>query len=219
MYPALLYTVKAMPGWKDISDSAEKKRAAAFEAQTLAVLAKDKAAPSVKPVVAVPPSPAVPAREGIQIAVTADGQTAQYQNLDAVPLAVRQQILKAWQPAAPPLIHADPPVPPGPRSRSRRVAMTLNLFWPGAGQIYLGRPVIGAVYALGFGACFVAMMVIFVRGYGGYLQTSTAGDIFGAGNLENLAQSFHPVVLGVLSVTSVVIYLASAIHLTQSRSV
>jgi hypothetical protein len=111
----------------------------------------------------------------------------------------------------------EPPVWPVTRGRSRRVAMVLNLFLPGAGQIYLGQSVIGGILAVGFMACFVAMMAIFVRGYAGYLQMCVGGDILQAGNLETLSQLFHPGRLGALSVAAIGIYLASAIHLSRSR--
>ena len=156
-----------MPGWKNILDSEEKKRAAAFEAQMLATLAKDKPAAPVTPPPVTPP-PVVPARDGIQITVTANGQSTPYNSLEAVPAPVRQQILNAWQPSQPPVIHNECCSRPAlsgreearrqsaaatPKPRSRRVAMTLNLFLPGAGQFYLGQPLAGSVYAFGFIAC------------------------------------------------------------------
>ena len=216
-----------MPGWKNILDSEEKKRAAAFEAQMLATLAKD------KPAAPVTPPPVVPARDGIQITVTANGQSTPYNNLEAVPDPVRQKILNAWQPSQPPVIHNECCSRPAlsgreearrqsaaatPKPRPRRVAMTLNLFLPGAGQFYLGQPVAGSVYAFGFIACFVASLVIFLRDYGGYIQMSTGGDILEIGNLERLTNSFHTGWLGGLQVVAIAIYLASAIHLSRSRT-
>ena len=214
-----------MPGWKNILDSEEKKRAAAFEAQMLATLAKD------KPAAPVTPPPVVPARDGIQITVTANGQSTPYNNLEAVPAPVRQQILNAWQPSQPPVIHDENcsrasmrrddtahRAVATPKPRSRRVAMTLNLFLPGAGQFYLGQPAAGSVYAFGFIACFVASLVIFLRDYGGYIQMSTGGDIFETGNLERLTRSFHTGWLGGLQVVAIAIYLTSAIHLSRSRT-
>ena len=115
------------------------------------------------------------------------------------------------------MIRNEPPSP-SPRPRSRRVAMTLNLFLPGAGQFYLGQPVAGSVYAFGFIACFVTSIVIFLRDYGGYIQMSTGGDIFETGNLERLTQSFHTGWLVWLQGVAIAIYIASAIHLSRSRS-
>jgi len=211
-----------MPGWKKtLSDSDEKKRAAAFEAQTLAMLAKEKSAVADEPATPVAPPPIAPAHDGIQITVTANGQMTIYGNLADVPVPVRQQILNAWQPAQPPVIaqpviHDEPPSP-APRARSRRRAMALNLFLPGAGQFYLGQPVAGSVYAFGFLACFVTSIVIFLRDYGGYIQMSTGGDILEGDNLERLTNSFHSSWLIGLQVVAIAIYIVSAIHLSRSR--
>jgi hypothetical protein len=188
-----------MPIWNKLSGDAAKKREAAFEAQMLAELAKD--------------APVAPPRVGIQI--TVNGR--QYDNLAEVPAAIRQQILNAWQPAAPPVIRVEPLLPAAPRPRSRRTAGVLNLFLPGAGQIYVGQPVMGSVFALSFLACFLAAVVIFVRGYAKYLQLSTSGDILDAGALEQLTNLFPMGVLVGLLVAAAVIYIASAIHLSHGR--
>jgi len=213
-----------MPAWKDIgrlSDSDEKKRAAAFEAQALASLAKDSPAPTGQP-----PTPAVPVRDGIQITVTVNGQTTHYPNLETVPAPVRQRILNAWQlatnPGIPPLLAApanapEPPAASAPRPRSRRFAQTLNLFLPGAGQIYLGQLAAGSLYALTFLGCFVAMLLIFVRGYADYLRLTTSGDILEGNNLEQLTQAFPAGALVGLLIVAIVIYFASAIHLSRSH--
>jgi hypothetical protein len=185
-----------MPSWKNLSGDEEKKREAAFESRMMSELAKD-----------------APARDGIQITVTTNGQPVQYRLAD-VPASVRQQILSAWQPAAPPVI---PPASTGPRPRSRRVAGTLNLFVPGTGQIYLGRPLMGSLFALAFLACFSTAVVIFVRAYVGYLRIATSGDIFDPGNLERLSNAFPVGALIGLSVASIVIYIASAVHLSRSH--
>jgi len=206
-----------MPGWRNIlSDSDEKKRAAAFEAQTLAMLAKEKSAAADKPA-----TPVVPARDGIQITITSNGQATLYDNLEAVPAPIRQQILNAWRPAQPPVI-AQPVIyneqpSPAPRPRSWRRAMALNLFLPGAGQFYYGQPVAGSLYAFGFLTCFVTSIVIFLRDYGGYIQMSTGGDILEGDNLERLTNSFHSGWLIGLQVVVIAIYIASAIHLSRCR--
>lgn len=207
-----------MPDWKNITESAEKKRAAAFEAQMLAMLAKDQPAAVEKSAAPVTPKPpAVPARDGIQITVTANGETAHYFDLEGVPSPVRQQILNAWQTEQQSKM-PEPPVLPVARPRSRRVAMALNLVLPGAGQFYLRQRVAGSVYAFGFLACFVTMLVIFFRGYGDYVQVSTGDEIFEPGNLEHLTQSFHTGWLAALQIVALVIYIASAIHLSRSAA-
>jgi hypothetical protein len=220
-----------MPGWKDItklSESDEKKRAAAFEAQMLASLAKDLPAPAKPPPRVAPPTPppAVRPCDGIQISVTANGQTTNYANLETVPVPVRQRILNTWFPApdlvVPPVLPAptnrpEPPAPAAHRSRSRRFAQGLNLFLPGSGQIYLGHRLTGSVYAFAFLGCFVTMILVFVRGYSGYLRLTTGGDILEGNNLEQLAHAFPTGLLFGLLIVATAIYFTSAIHLSRLR--
>ena len=95
--------------------------------------------------------------------------------------------------------------------------MTLNLLLPGAGQFYLGQRISGSLYAGGFCACLVAMLVVFVRAYSQYLQLATNGDILESGNLETMARAFRVGPLVGLSVIGTLIYIASAIHLAVAR--
>ena len=76
----------------------------------------------------------------------------------------------------------------------------------------------GSVFALGFSACFVTMMVIFFRGFTDYVRISTSGDILESGNLERLTAMFPKGMFIGLLVAAVVIYLASAIHLSRSSA-
>ena len=183
-----------MSRWDKLSGGEEQKRAAAFEARVIAELTKDAPAPQT----------------GIQVIV--NGQ--RYDNLAAVPAPVRQQILSAWQPAIPPVIV---PASPATRTKSQRMASTLNLFLPGAGQIYLGEPAMGSLFALSFLACFTAAVILFVRAYWEYMQTVSGSDILEAGNLEKLSNVFPGPTLVVLTIVAVVIYIASAIHLSRLR--
>jgi len=223
-----------MATWKDIaklSDHDEKTREAAFEAEMLALLATDKPKP---PVAASSPSPAGTApvstlvpRDGIQISVTENGQTTLY-DLTTAPASIRDKISNAWglspKSSVPPVITSvsaasAAPSTPTPRPRTLRFAMTLNLFVPGAGQFYLGQRIAGSLYAAGFCACLVAMIVLFVRAYSQYLQLATNGDILESGNLETMARTFQAGPLAALSAIGTLIYVASAIQLvvTQSR--
>lgn len=221
-----------MPKWKNIaglSEQEEKAREAAFEAQMLAMIAPTRSQPPVAP--SAPPTMASPSptgllRDGIQISVTDDRQTTLYNNLETVPWPVRQRIMDAWRPssapstppiASAPSIRSEPPSPPLRRPKSMRVAMSLNLLLPGAGQFYFGQPVMGSVYAAAFIASFAPMLALFVRGYFAYLRLSTNGDILETGNLEQLTHVFPVGLLGGLSVAGIAIYLASAIHLVVSR--
>jgi TM2 domain-containing membrane protein YozV len=207
-----------MPKWKDItslSEQSEKAREAAFEAQMLAAVATDK--PASAPPVINPSTPNASIRDGIQISVTGDGQTALY-NLETAPWAVRQLIMNAWRPASttnipPPQIVSSP----APRQKKMRTAMTLNLLLPGAGQFYFGQRIAGSVYAIGFIACLATMLVLFTHAYSTYLQLSTNGDIMESGNLEQLTQVFHAGMLGWISFIGTALYIASTIHLVASR--
>jgi TM2 domain-containing membrane protein YozV len=219
-----------MPKWKDIAKLSardEKSREAAFEAEMLATIATDKSKPPVDPpapvVIDSPPSSA-PVPDAVQILVTENGQTTRYDNLESVPRQVRQRILSVWRPAiqasVPPTIRNESlSLPPAPKRRPRtmRFAMALNLFLPGAGQIYLGQPVMGSMYALGFLACLGTMLFAFCRAYISYFQLATSGDIMEAANLEQMAHAFPIGLLVALSVAGIVIYLASTIHLALSR--
>ncbi|HTS18266.1 MAG TPA: hypothetical protein VMP11_11880 [Verrucomicrobiae bacterium] len=208
-----------MSQWKDISKlsgSDAKAREAAFEAEMLAVLAADKA----KPPATLPTTTS--SREGIRISVTANGQTTSY-NMESVPPSIRDQIGAAWnlspQPTVPPIITTAPatPIAHSGRSRSLRFAMTLNLLLPGAGQFYLGQRISGLLYASGFSACFITMVVLFVRAYAHYLQLATTSDILETGTLETLSRSFPAGTLLALSVAGTLIYVVSAIHLALGR--
>jgi len=224
-----------MPDWKDIaklSDREAKTREAQFEAEMLALIAQgDSPPPAASPTPSVTTLPAptvIPVRDGIRISVTANGQTARYNNLEAVPAPVRQQIMSAW--IASPL-EAVPPVLNAPavrnilptssssarRPKTMKVAMFLNLMIPGAGQFYLGQRLAGAVYALTFLACFAAALIIFVRGYYNYLKLSTSGDILDSNNLEQIAHAFPAGIIAALAIVGTVTYVASAIHLAVSR--
>ncbi len=216
----------SMPKWKDIaklSDRDEKTREAAFEAQMLAAFAADKPKPSAA--LSPPPTPIIAPRDAIQISVTENGQTTLY-DLATAPASVQEQIVNAWglspRSSIPPVITSAPedcpaPPTPTPRPRTLRFAMTLNLFVPGAGQFYLGQRISGSLYAGGFCACLVAMLVLFARAYSQYMQLATNGDILESGNLETMARAFHVGPLATLSAIGTLIYIVSAIHLVVTR--
>ena len=224
-----------MPDWKDIaklSDREARTREAQFEAEMLALIAQGESpAPTASPTPSATTLPAstLPIRDGVQISVTANGQTAHYNNLEAVPAPVRQQIMSAWiaspSEAVPPVLNAPAVrnILPTPSSSARRpktmkVAMFLNLMVPGAGQFYLGQRLAGAVYALAFLACFATALGIFLHGYFDYLRLSTSGDILESSILEQLAHAFPAGTIAGLSIIGIVIYLVSAVHLAVSRA-
>jgi TM2 domain-containing membrane protein YozV len=215
-----------MPKWKDIaklSDREEQTREAAFEAQMLAMLATDKPNPSAAS--SPSPTPIIAPGDAVQICVTENGQTTLY-DLASTPEPLREQISTAWglspRSSVPPIITTGPaasavPSTPIPRPRTLRFAMTLNLFVPGAGQFYLGQRISGSLYAAGFCACLVAMLVLLVHAYSQYLQLATNGDILESGNLETIGRAFQVGPLVTLSVIGTLIYIVSAIHLVVTR--
>jgi hypothetical protein len=241
-----------MPDWKTIarlSDKDAKTREAQFEAEMLALAAQgappNPAASPTPPDMIWPPLPATSSptpsattlptpmvaanRDGIQILVTSNGQTSQYDNLESVPGPLRQHIMSAWigspATAVPPMLNAPTvrnalpsPSPTTPRPKTMKVAMFLNLMIPGAGQFYLGQRLAGAVYALVFLASFIATLAIFIHGYFKYINLSSSGDILDSGNLEQIAHLFPAGIISALSAIGIVIYLASTIHLAVSRS-
>ncbi|MCG3150688.1 MAG: hypothetical protein PCFJNLEI_04179 [Verrucomicrobiae bacterium] len=196
-----------MAKW-NLSAEDEKAREAAFEAKLLAELRGVTPKPQPPP----PPSPVTATTDGIQISVTASGQTTHFNSLASVPLPVRQRILNAWMAA--PALRTETPTPPVARPRTRSAAVAMNLFLPGAGQFYLGQPGWGCFYALSFLVCFAAMIVIFIRGY---LALDLNGDIFATGTLEKLMETFQAGTLIALQIVALVIYLASTAHLFLSR--
>ena len=81
--------------------------------------------------------------------------------------------------------------PPLPRQRSLRLASGLNTFLPGAGLIYLGRRVVGAVLAGAFIGCFLAVLTIFLVGYSRYLSIAMSDNLMQGNKLEEAGASFH----------------------------
>ncbi len=116
----------------------------------------------------------------------------------------------------PPPPHS-PPQPTTPRPKTLRFALTLNLLIPGAGQLYLGQPLLAAAYGLPFLAIFVATLAIFLRAYTHYLTLATTGDLLEPGNLETLTHAFPAALLTTLTAISTAIYIASTIHLILKR--
>jgi hypothetical protein len=106
---------------------------------------------------------------------------------------------------------------PAPRAGRVRLALTLNLFLPGAGLIYLGRRFLGALFAAGFIGCFFAMMFLFLRGYREYLRLST-GDILAGETLEAVGRAFPAGLLVGLLLLALVIYVASILCVAFGNS-
>lgn len=97
------------------------------------------------------------------------------------------------------------------------MALTLNLFLPGTGQLYLGQTALGLAYGVTFAGCCVAILVIFVRGYRQYIEITAGGGIFEGNNLEKLGPAFHVGWLIGLLVIGVLVHLASLVGVGFSK--
>ena len=107
--------------------------------------------------------------------------------------------------------------PPLPGQKNIRLARALNGFLPGAGLFYLGRRVAGAVLAGTFMVCFLAMMTIFVVGYGHYLSIAMSENLLEGTTLEQAGASFHQNWLVSLAISGGAIYACSAILFAVTR--
>jgi len=107
--------------------------------------------------------------------------------------------------------------PPLPPQKSLRLASALNVFLPGAGLIYLGRRVLGAVLAGAFLGCFLAVLTIFLIGYSRYLSIAMSENLMQGNKLEEASASFHQNWVVGLALTGGIIYLCSAIMFAQAK--
>ena len=218
-----------MSSWKNISKLSNQdgqKRETEFEAEMLALLAQENTPAATQPVPETKnlQSPSTQQRDGIQISVTDKGQTKIYSNLKSVPLRFQQQIMNSWNQysntSEPPLVSN--PIPHVNkalnRPRSKRFALTLNLLLPGAGQFYLGQPIVGSVYAVSFLACLGAILITFFQAYYEYIKVSTSGEIMMGNNLERLAEAFPTVMFFSLLAIGMLIWIVSTVHLHRSHT-
>ena len=95
----------------------------------------------------------------------------------------------------------------------------LNLVLPGAGQFYLGQRLLGCAFGLGFLACFVAMVAVFIVGLKRYWELASNGDILESRRLEQMSEAMHPGQLFILLGVGILLYILSlaALSLLPSR--
>src|SRR5690349_10823425 len=86
--------------------------------------------------------------------------------------------------ALPPIL---PAAGPGP---NLRVATALNAFLPGAGLFYVGRRLAGGLLAVGFLACFLSVLIIFLVGYLNYWSLASE-NLMEGNKLEEIGEGFH----------------------------
>lgn len=104
-----------------------------------------------------------------------------------------------------------------PQQQSLRLASALNVFLPGAGLIYLGRRMVGAVLAGAFLGCFLAVLTIFLVGYSRYLSIAMSENLMEGNKLEEAGAAFHQNWLAGLALTGGIIYLCSAILFARAK--
>jgi hypothetical protein len=100
-------------------------------------------------------------------------------------------------------------LPPPLPQKNLRLAAALNFFFPGAGLLYLGERIWGAILASAFVICLVSVLSIFLIGYSQYLSIALGGDIMQEGRLEQIGTVFHPAWLIGLAIAGTVIHLTS----------
>jgi hypothetical protein len=110
-----------------------------------------------------------------------------------------------------------PPLPGQSGRKSLKFAGALNMFLPGAGLIYLGRPVAGLILAAAFLICFIAMLALFLAGYSRYLSIAMSDDLMRGDNLERAGDSFHQPWLVALAIAGGIIYLVSSVLFTIAK--
>jgi len=110
------------------------------------------------------------------------------------------------------------PPPPLPINPKLRTAQWVNVFLPGAGLIVLGDLKFGLIITCLFLACFLAVIGIFIYGYGSYLNTAFSPDILEGHKLEEIGQNFHSSWLLALGGVGVVLYAIAMIRFHQLKS-
>ena len=108
--------------------------------------------------------------------------------------------------------------PPLPQPKNLRAAVMLNLFLPGAGQLYLGQRVRGFVLMALFLASFAGVLGIFLFDYAKYLGLVMGGDIFQGQRLEKIGQVFQIRWLVGLLGAGLAVYIGAFIGLSPKSS-
>ncbi|MHB8524444.1 MAG: hypothetical protein ACYDH9_27310 [Limisphaerales bacterium] len=104
--------------------------------------------------------------------------------------------------------------PPLPRTRNLRAAIMLNLFLPGAGQLFLGQRLLGGVLMALFLVCFAGVLVIFLVDYTRYLRLAMDGNILQGNRLEEIGRAFHLRWLWGLLAVGLAVYLGALVPLS-----
>jgi hypothetical protein len=107
--------------------------------------------------------------------------------------------------------------PPLAQPAHFRGAALLNACLPGAGLILLGRRASGFALAGAFLGCFLAVVTIFLIGYGRYLSMATEDRLMQENPLVEAGGIFHPNWLVGLAVAGGIIYLCSAILFARAK--
>jgi len=111
---------------------------------------------------------------------------------------------------------ATPPPLPSAR-KDLRLASALNLSIPGVGLIYLGQRKLGAALALGFIACFVTALGMFIIGYGRYLSLAMSDKLMEGDTIEQTGRAFPRFWLAGLALAASAIHVFSMLLLRAAK--
>ena len=84
-----------------------------------------------------------------------------------------------------------PPVQVSDEAKRRRMAILMNLAFPGTGQIYLGRKVTGSLLAFFFLVSFVVVIGLMLTAFASYFSGAVSDDVLAAGRLEEMGDLFR----------------------------
>src|SRR5688572_25451741 len=83
-----------------------------------------------------------------------------------------------------------PPLPISDPAKRRRMAILMNLAFPGTGQIYLGRKITGYFLAGLFLLSFVLVIGLMLTAFANYFKAAVSEDLLAEGHLEAMGDFF-----------------------------
>ncbi|HXJ61225.1 MAG TPA: hypothetical protein VNU68_31660 [Verrucomicrobiae bacterium] len=93
----------------------------------------------------------------------------------------------------------------------------MNFLLPGSGLFWLGYRMLGACLSGAFLSCFLAIMTIFLIGYGRYLSIALSENLMEGNNLEQAGAAFHTNWLVGIAAVGLLLYAISAILFSRAK--